>query len=243
MDAGMVWAAKENILQVAELLIDRGHGINRQEAKEDKAVNGYAPIHWAASKGHIEMVILLLNRGASVLTKDKHGNSPKDLSEKKGFTDIFTILEGAEKAQARATSFDASAFVKARGIKIPDRDTDSSTPRKVMRNKTALVQPSQAEQIASAPAQAAGQPPARAGDLITAQKTLPIRVEKTLDPKVENAVVGELMQGQSAWIIEQTEVIPGIWRSLIALSAGGQPKGWVTSSKDGTQLLALQAVE
>ena len=34
--------------------------------------------------------------------KDKHGNEPKALAHKKGFAQIVTLLDAAEKVQAKA---------------------------------------------------------------------------------------------------------------------------------------------
>ena len=43
----------------------------------------------------------MLSHGASTLLKDKHGNLPKSLAQKKGFADIVTQLEVAETRQAK----------------------------------------------------------------------------------------------------------------------------------------------
>lgn len=59
------------------MLIDKGHDVNKQEAMQDKGNSGYAPLHWAAQKGHYAMVELLLSRGANPNLLDKHNNSAK----------------------------------------------------------------------------------------------------------------------------------------------------------------------
>ena len=48
------------------------------------------------------MLELMLERGAIATLKDKHGNLPKKLAEKKGFKELVARLEGAEKSQAKA---------------------------------------------------------------------------------------------------------------------------------------------
>ena len=61
------------------------------------------------------MLNLLLSRGAVATLKDKHGNLPKQLAQKKGFADIVKLLESAESNQAKA----AKAANKAEGGKEP----------------------------------------------------------------------------------------------------------------------------
>ena len=68
----LLWASKDNNLIVAEMLLDKGHDVNKQEAMQDKGLSGYAPIHWAAHKGHLAMCELLLSRGANPNLPDKH---------------------------------------------------------------------------------------------------------------------------------------------------------------------------
>lgn len=48
----LIWACKDGNLTVAEQLLDNGHGINKTEPLADKGSSAYAPIHWAATKGH-----------------------------------------------------------------------------------------------------------------------------------------------------------------------------------------------
>ena len=75
-----------------------------QESSLEKSLSGYAPLHWAAQKGFMEMLELLISRGGDVRARDKHGNDPKSLAVKKGFTEIVAVLEAAEKAQAKAAA-------------------------------------------------------------------------------------------------------------------------------------------
>jgi len=99
----LIWAAKENQQKVALKLIEHGHDVNKQEAATDKSLAGYAPLHWAAQKGHKEMLLLLLEAGADTKARDKHGNEPKALATKKGFTEIVNTLEDAAKNQAKGS--------------------------------------------------------------------------------------------------------------------------------------------
>ena len=45
--------------------------------------------------------------------------------------------------------------------------------------------------------------------------------------------VGELKAGAVAYVLERREVSAGIWRALVSMEAGGEPRGWVTSAKEG----------
>ena len=81
----LIWAAKDNNLVVAEMLIDKGHDVNRQEPVQDKGLSGYAPVHWAAQKGQAQMVELLLSRGANPSLLDKHNNTVLAVAQKKPF--------------------------------------------------------------------------------------------------------------------------------------------------------------
>lgn len=53
-------------------------------------------------QGHKEIVQLLLERGADVRVRDKHGNDPLSLATKKGFKEIVSIFEAADKSQGKA---------------------------------------------------------------------------------------------------------------------------------------------
>ena len=48
----LIWACKDGNLTVAEQLLDNGHDINKTEPLTDKGSSAYAPLHWAATKGH-----------------------------------------------------------------------------------------------------------------------------------------------------------------------------------------------
>jgi len=98
----LLWAAKDNNLIVAQMLLEKGHDVNKQEPIQDKGNSGYAPLHWAAHKGHAAMVELLLAHGAHPAALDKHSNSAKMLAEKKGERQIVALLEAAASRPAAA---------------------------------------------------------------------------------------------------------------------------------------------
>ena len=78
---------------MAQGLLERAHDPNKQEPAQDKGTSGYAPHHWAAQKGHLEVLQLLLLHGANKNLKDKHGNTAQALAEKKGLKEIVALLE------------------------------------------------------------------------------------------------------------------------------------------------------
>ena len=79
----LIWAAKDNNLLVAAQLLDTGVDVNLQEPEEDKSGSCYSALHWAALRGWVGMVELLLARKANRELMDKHNNTPLALAEKK----------------------------------------------------------------------------------------------------------------------------------------------------------------
>ena len=55
--------------------------------------NGTTPLHWAAFKGHKDVVHLLLDRGADPNIADHFGRTPLSKALGKGHLDIANILE------------------------------------------------------------------------------------------------------------------------------------------------------
>jgi len=100
----LLWAAKDNNLIVASMLLEKGHDINKQESMQDKGLSGYAPLHWAAHKGHLKMVELLLAHSANPALLDKHSNTPKALAEKKGEAEVVALLEAKPAKPRRAST-------------------------------------------------------------------------------------------------------------------------------------------
>ena len=64
----------------------------------------YTALHCAARMGHIETATLLLERGAKADVLDKHGNTPKNLAEKKGDSTHKAMIELLDKAEQAAAS-------------------------------------------------------------------------------------------------------------------------------------------
>lgn len=78
-------------------LLARGVSVN---CKDD---DGYTPLHWAAERGNVKKVWLLLRSGASLTAKDKFGDTPGDdaADEKResvvALLKLWPILKQAEQ--------------------------------------------------------------------------------------------------------------------------------------------------
>jgi vacuolar protein 8 len=85
----------------------------------------------------------------------------------------------------------------------------------------------------------AGRPTGRDNQAVcsVAQKTLPIRKESAIDPEMPNPKQGELLKGDFCYVLDRIEVEEGIFRALVATEPAGEPKGWVTAAKEGSEFL------
>jgi uncharacterized protein len=63
----LMLAAINNQLDVAKVLIERGADINRK---------GWTPLHYAATRGHTEMMRLLLDHDAYIDSESDNGTTP-----------------------------------------------------------------------------------------------------------------------------------------------------------------------
>lgn len=50
------------------------------------------PLHWAVERGHIQIIKLLLDNGASVYSKNKFDKTVFDIAEDNNRLDIINIL-------------------------------------------------------------------------------------------------------------------------------------------------------
>ena len=92
----LLWAAKENHLAIATKLIELGVDVNEQQPVTGQLSQRHSALHVAAQKGNLEMVDLLLAKGADRNLRDKHNNMALHLAEKKKHTDIIARLKGDE---------------------------------------------------------------------------------------------------------------------------------------------------
>ena len=66
----LLYAAIDNKLQIAKLLLDSGADVDTQDA------SGNSALHYAAQEHHAEIASLLIGHRAAVDIEDVHGNTP-----------------------------------------------------------------------------------------------------------------------------------------------------------------------
>jgi len=98
----LMLAAINNQLEVAEVLIQRGADVNRQ---------GWTPLHYAATRGHRDMMRLLLAHDAYVDSESANGTTPLMMAAYSGTPLAVKLLleEGADPTLANdgnATALD-----------------------------------------------------------------------------------------------------------------------------------------
>ncbi len=118
----LMLAALNNQLEVAKALIARDAEVNRK---------GWAPLHYAATKGHIEMMRLLLDNSAYIDAESPNGTTPLMMAAYYGTPLAVKLLleEGADpmprnqshvnaldlalKAERQQSAFYLRAFIEA----------------------------------------------------------------------------------------------------------------------------------
>jgi len=86
------YAARNNHLSCAELLLDHGFDTNAVTG-----AGGATPLHRAAYMGHMDMVRLLVARGADVTILDADGLSPGQKAARKGHASVAEYLAQQEE--------------------------------------------------------------------------------------------------------------------------------------------------
>ncbi|GHV12216.1 hypothetical protein FACS189491_04820 [Spirochaetia bacterium] len=100
----LIWAAANNRLTAAQLLLDVGADVN---AADD---HGWTPLMWAAGTDHEDMVQLLLDAGADIAVRNKDGKTALDIASADDMYDTKTWSLLAEAAGMSVDAVDAEAF-------------------------------------------------------------------------------------------------------------------------------------
>lgn len=129
----LMLAARKNNEKMVDFLLKKG-------ANPDLASNspGQTPLHIAASQGYIEIVRLLLKKGASINARDSEGNTPLFFAVYNGQKDMVTFLLrngadqniGASRAQRRTIPLSIATLLS---IRIPNQTNYSDIVRLLTR--------------------------------------------------------------------------------------------------------------
>lgn len=80
-------------IELAEFILSKGANVN--EAATSGDIEGWAPIHYAVSNGHEDLVSFLVKNCANVNAKTKRGKTPLSLAESNDYSTISEILKNA----------------------------------------------------------------------------------------------------------------------------------------------------
>jgi len=85
----LMLAAIQNQLELAQLLIDQGAEVNK---------TGWTPLHYASTKGHIDMMRLLMENDAYLDAESPNGTTPLMMAAHYGTAKAVKLLleEGAD---------------------------------------------------------------------------------------------------------------------------------------------------
>jgi uncharacterized protein len=89
---------KTGQLAKVEDALNAGADINQQDEQ------GWTPLNWAAGKGSVEIVSLLLDRGADVFQTGRDQRTPYKIALAAKYTDVARLLKKAEQAVNGASS-------------------------------------------------------------------------------------------------------------------------------------------
>ena len=97
-DLQLIDAVKTGQLAKVEEALNAGADIHQQDEQ------GWTPLNWAAGKGSVEIVSLLLNRGADVFRTGRDQRTPYKIALAAKHTDVARLLKKAEQAVDGASS-------------------------------------------------------------------------------------------------------------------------------------------
>ena len=85
-------AAQQSSPEVITALLNGGISVNELDTEFKRTA-----LHWAASTNNYKIVPLLLQRGAYTYLKDYKGETPLQIAQRKGSTEVVRLLEQYEK--------------------------------------------------------------------------------------------------------------------------------------------------
>ena len=91
-DLQLIDAVKTGQLAKVAEALNAGADIHQQDEQ------GWTPLNWAAGKGSVEIVDLLLNRGADVFRTGRDQRTPYKIAVAAKHTDVARLLKKAEQA-------------------------------------------------------------------------------------------------------------------------------------------------
>ncbi len=97
-DLQLIDAVKTGQPAKVEEALNAGADIHQQDEQ------GWTPLNWAAGKGNVEIVSLLLNRGADVFRTGRDQRTPYKIALAAKHTDVARLLKQAEQAVNEASS-------------------------------------------------------------------------------------------------------------------------------------------
>jgi ankyrin repeat protein len=112
-DLQLIDAVKTGHLAKVEEALNAGADIHQQDEQ------GWTPLNWAAGKGNVEIVRLLLDRGAEVFRTGRDQRTPYKVALAAKHTDVARLLKEAESA-ADGTSGSSSSRDYARAYLLGD---------------------------------------------------------------------------------------------------------------------------
>ena len=100
---------------------------------------GNTALLWAARNGHMQVVQLLLERGANVLATNKAGDMAQHLAARNGHSEATLVLEGFAQAEmdrklAEEQNEAASAGVTPAGSRPQSRQGDGNAANLIAQN-------------------------------------------------------------------------------------------------------------
>ena len=109
----LIAAVKTGELAKVEEVLNSGADIHQQDEQ------GWTPLNWAAGRGDVDMVKLLLDRGADVFRVGLDQRTPYKISLAARHTDVARLLKEKEQG-SNGTSGDSSPRNYAKGYLLGD---------------------------------------------------------------------------------------------------------------------------